>query len=212
MVTTAGPYIRTTSDTRRRMRSSIKLLLALLLVIIGLVVVLSVVLVATSFTFRVEGDAMLPAFADGDRLLVNNALLSQEKPRRGDIIVFKASTEPRDFIKRVIAVEGETVEVRPEPGLENPLQADCDTCCNACDVYVNGVKLDEPYIHERPSYKRASIVVPQDHVYVLGDNRRNSSDSHIWGPLPVDAIRGKVVLRFEPFRFITNPAYPEVGR
>ncbi|MDQ3930933.1 MAG: signal peptidase I, partial [Chloroflexota bacterium] len=170
--------------------------------------------------FKVEGDSMLPTLHSEQYLLVNKGLYFRydanflahltnpdvdpdmrylfHGPQRGDIVVFESWHEERDFIKRVIAVEGETVEVRPDPSLENPPQSDCDGCCNACDVYVNNIKLNEPYINERPNYRRAPIVVPPGHIYVLGDNRRNSSDSHVQGngPLPVDRIVGTAFVSY----------------
>lgn len=184
--------------------------------------------------FKVEGDSMLPTLHTEQYLLVNKGLYFRydanflarltnpdqptdmrylfQGPQRGDIVVFEAWNEPRDFIKRVIAVEGETVEIRPEPGTEVP-ENDCDGCCNVCDVYVNNIKLNEPYINERPNYKRGSIVVPKDHVYVLGDNRRNSSDSHIQGPLPVERIVGTAFVSYWPqdrWGFLPHPTYAEM--
>lgn len=189
--------------------------------------------------FKVEGDSMLPTLHSEQYLLVNKGLYFRydtnfmsrltnpdmptdmrylfHGPQRGDIVVFESWHEPRDFIKRVIAVEGETIEVRPEPGMTDLPPNDCDGCCSACDVYVNGIKLNEPYIHERPNYKRAPIVVPPGQVYVLGDNRRNSSDSHvdINGPLPVEKIVGTAFVSYWPqdrWGFLPHPTYAEMDR
>jgi signal peptidase I len=189
--------------------------------------------------FKVEGDSMLPTLHSEQYLLVNKGLyfrydvnfLSRltnpdlptdmrymfHGPQRGDIVVFESWHEPRDFIKRVIATEGETVEVRPEPGLSGLPENDCDGCCSACDVYVNGIKLNEPYINERPNYKRAPIVVSPGEVYVLGDNRRNSSDSHVQGngPIPVDKIVGTAFVSYWPqdrWGFLPHPTYAEMEK
>ncbi|HEY0071771.1 MAG TPA: signal peptidase I, partial [Chloroflexia bacterium] len=105
----------------------------------------------------------------------------------------------------------------PEPGLSGLPENDCDGCCSACDVYVNGIKLNEPYINERPNYKRAPIVVPPGEVYVLGDNRRNSSDSHVQGngPIPVDKIVGTAFVSYWPqdrWGFLPHPTYAEMEK
>jgi signal peptidase I len=187
--------------------------------------------------FKVEGDSMVPTLHTEQYLLVNKGLYFRydanflnrmfkpditpdmrylfHGPQRGDIVVFTAWNEQRDFIKRIIGVEGETVEVRPDPGVVVTKEEECDNCCDTCDVYVNGVKLSEPYINERPNYKRAPVVVPPDHVFVLGDNRRNSSDSHVEGngPLPVERIIGTAFIRYWPqteWGLLPHPTYAEM--
>jgi signal peptidase I len=140
----------------------------------------------------------------GDHLLVNKfvfgptetsigrALLPVKAIQRRDVIVFKYPEEPeRDFIKRVIGLPGETVEVREKR------------------VYVNGKALDEPYVHylEPPAApseqhevtsfdvreRYGPVTVPPDQYFVMGDNRDNSQDSRYWGFLPRDYIKGKAL-------------------
>src|SRR5690606_27873615 len=82
--------------------------------------------------------------------------------------------------KRIIATPGQTVEI------------------TTGSVYVDGHRLDEPYIFEPPNYEYPATVVPEGHVFVLGDNRNNSSDSHYWGMLSQDLIVGKPELRYWP--------------
>lgn len=155
--------------------------------------------------FKVEGSSMEPNLHNGQYLLVNKAdyfaididqvtrilpFLNWQRerfiylfhpPQRGDVVVFRFPKEPsRDFIKRVIATPGETVEI--ESG----------------KVYINGMLLREHYIAEGPHYTLKSQVVPLDHYFVLGDNRNNSSDSHVWGVVPRENIVGKAWLSYWP--------------
>src|SRR5262249_23173871 len=110
--------------------------------------------------------------------------------------------------KRVVATEGETVEIKYDPDpIGNP-----NAPCGGCGVYVNGVKLDEPYVKATPNYTIGPIVVPQGDVYVLGDNRRNSDDSHVWGPLDVSSIVGTAFLSYWPageWGLLPHPSYAE---
>ena len=87
----------------------------------------------------------------------------------------------RDFIKRIIGLPGETVEVRD------------------CTVFINGEAMEEPYIQEKPSYTHGPETVPPGNYFVLGDNRNNSSDSHSWGPLPKENIIGQAWATYWPF-------------
>lgn len=183
--------------------------------------------------FKVEGDSMLPTLHTEQYLLVNKGLYFRydtnflahlsdpgapsdmrylfHGPQRGDIIVFEAWRESRDFIKRVIAVEGETVEVKADKGDGDPKNP-----CDGCGVFVNGIKLDEQYIKARPDYDLAPLTVPPGHIFVLGDNRRNSSDSHVPenGPLPVDRIIGTAFVCYWPqdrWGLLPHPTYAEMG-
>jgi signal peptidase I len=106
------------------------------------------------------------------------------EPRKGDIIVFRPPHSDKDFIKRCVAVENDTLRY-----VNNLL-------------YVNGEQVAEPYkcIKANPNAPRGyhmdipgSIVVPPGHIFMMGDNRNNSADSRAWGPLPVDRIKGKAM-------------------
>jgi signal peptidase I len=166
--------------------------------------------------FRVEGASMEPTMHNDQYLLVNKALYFRlnldrvqdflpfvpgggdsehhlfRAPRRGDIIVFKFPLDPsRDFIKRVIGVPGDTVEVKDET------------------VFINGAPLKEDYIKDKPNYTYAPKTVPPGMYYVLGDNRRNSFDSHAWGNscspqqlcdfVPEENIIGQAWVSYWPF-------------
>jgi signal peptidase I len=150
--------------------------------------------------FRIEGPSMQPNFHDGQFLFINRFAycpglhldappvnLHWSKtwclwpPQRGDVIVFRYPRDPtKDFIKRVIGLPGETVEVR------------------SGRVYIDGELLPEPFGPLEGSYSAPPIVVPKDNVYVMGDNRNNSSDSHTWGPLPESFIVGRALLSYWP--------------
>ena len=155
--------------------------------------------------FKIPTASMEENLLIGDHLLVNKFVFGPTVTRlertllpvadidRGDVIVFKYPEEPdRDFIKRVIALPGETVEVREKK------------------VYVNGAALDEPYahyllpvstpseFHEVTSFdvreRYGPVTVPADHYFVMGDNRDNSQDSRYWGFLPRDYVKGRALM------------------
>ncbi|MGI8423499.1 MAG: signal peptidase I [Chloroflexota bacterium] len=132
-------------------------------------------------TFRVEGFSMEPTLRTNQYLLVNKVSYMVGDPKRGDVLVLRFPQDPRrDFIKRVVALPGEEVEVRG--GV----------------VYVDGKGLTEPYILSRPAYSYAKKRVPDGMYFVLGDNRNNSHDSHVWDWLPKEYIIGKAWVSYWP--------------
>jgi signal peptidase I len=134
---------------------------------------------------RVEGTSMEPSLHDGEMVVVNRLAYRWSGPARGDIIVFRFPLDPsRRFIKRVIGLAGDQVEVRG--GV----------------VFVNGNPVEEPYIAAAPRYDGAWRVETGE-LFVLGDNRNNSSDSQNWGPLSLGDVIGKAVLVYWPL--------PDVG-
>jgi signal peptidase I len=157
--------------------------------------------------FRVEGASMEPTLTTGQYLLINKAayfhvegsplehLLPPQRqgtadfpfggPQRGEIVVFRAPTQPdKDFIKRVIGLPGDTILVKNG------------------QVYVNGERLDEPYIHFPATYTYPfdgqPRQVPDGNYFVLGDNRPNSSDSHLGWFVPVENLVGKAWVSYWP--------------
>ena len=155
--------------------------------------------------FKIPTGSMEENLLIGDHLLVNKfvfgptatpierGVLPVGRIRRGDVIVFKYPEEPeRDFIKRVIGLPGETVELREKR------------------VFINGTRLDEPYVHflqppgqnsefhEVTSFdvreRYGPVTVPPTHFFVMGDNRDNSQDSRYWGFLPRDYVKGKALV------------------
>jgi signal peptidase I len=135
--------------------------------------------------FKVEGDSMYPNLHNGEYILVNKIDYMLHPPRRGDIVVFhavQAGQPDKDFIKRVIGLPGESVAVKNDY------------------VYINNRKLIEPYINaaHRPLYTYGPTTVPKDDFFVLGDNRNNSQDSHLWGVLAKRYIIGKAWVSYWP--------------
>lgn len=131
--------------------------------------------------FVVDGRSMEPTLVTGERLLVNKFVYRLRAPVQGEVIVFRYPRNPdRDFIKRVIGVTGDTVEVRDST------------------VYVNGEPLTEPYVRYQDPSNRPPVTVGADAVWVLGDNRNNSEDSRFFGQVPLDHIKGRAFLRFWP--------------
>ena len=152
--------------------------------------------------FKIPTGSMENNLLIGDHLLVNKlvsgpsatsferTILPMRDPRRGDVVVFKYPDEPeRDFIKRVIGLPGETLELRNKK------------------VYINGQPLDEPYVHflepategqEVTSFdvreRYGPVRIPDGQYFVMGDNRDNSQDSRYWGFLPRHYIKGKALM------------------
>jgi len=135
---------------------------------------------AISARVRVDGFSMRPTLQDGEYILVNKLAYKFSEPKRGDIIVFIFPVNPaEDLIKRIIGVPGDTVTV--QDGV----------------LTVNGAVVDEPYISAPPAYN-GSWQVPEGNLFVLGDNRNDSRDSHQWGLLPVENVIGRSVLIYWP--------------
>jgi signal peptidase I len=132
---------------------------------------------------KVEGTSMQPRLVDQERIFVNRFIYRFTDIHRGDVVVF---WYPRDrsksFIKRVLAVSGDEIEIRYG------------------SVYVNGVKVDEPYLkpeyRDRESYPK--VVVRPEYYFVLGDHRNSSNDSRNWGFVPRELIYGKAVFSYWP--------------
>jgi signal peptidase I len=167
----------------------------------ALAVALLLALVIRTFVvqaFKIPSGSMLPTLQIGDHILVNKFIygprleipLTQtslgqlpglRKPMPGDVVVFIwPKDRSKDFIKRVIAVEGQTVEVRSK------------------QVYVDGKPWDDPHATWAPGHGQSDnsgpFTVPPGHVFVMGDNRDQSYDSRFWGPVPMSDIKGKALI------------------
>lgn len=139
--------------------------------------------------FEIPSGSMESTIMTGDMVFAEKVSYYFRDPEPGDIITFEDPDIPgRTLIKRCIATEGQVVDINDEDGL----------------VYVDGVALDEPYTNGKPSYTLANGVtfpytVPEGEVWVMGDNRTNSSDSRRFGSIPVDSISGHGVMVYWPF-------------
>jgi signal peptidase I len=150
-------------------------------VILTLVIFLMVRAVVENY--KVEGSSMEPNLETGQYLIVNKVQYGLVQAERGDIIVFRAPRTPdKNFVKRIIGLPGEKVELRQG------------------QVYINDKLLYEPYIDARFGYSWGPAVVGADELFVLGDNRNNSSDSHSWGMLPRENVIGKAWVCYWPPR------------
>jgi signal peptidase I len=149
--------------------------------------------------FKIPSGSMIPTLLIGDHILVNkfiygtkipfsdNRFLVLRKPEKGDIIVFKYPEDPKkDFIKRVIATEGDSIESRDKV------------------IYVDGKKVIEPYAYHSDRNIRSGgndvrdnfgpLVVPPGKIFVMGDNRDQSYDSRYWGFVDIKAVKGEAVI------------------
>lgn len=151
--------------------------------------------------YKIPTGSMRPFLMEGDRIFVDKLTYRFREPQRGDIVVFKYPLDrKKDFVKRLVAFGGETVEVRDG------------------QLYINSQKLEKPsHFLERFYYNRQDwdygkigqvVSVPENHLFVLGDNSAQSSDSRNWGFVPRKNLIGRAVLIWWPpkrFRLIKNP-------
>jgi len=154
----------------------------------ALIIAVLLALVIRTFVvqaFKIPSGSMLPTLQIGDHILVNKFLYYFQPVQRGDIIVFKfPQDETRDFIKRVIGLPGETIEIRGK------------------QVLVNGKPLDEPYAvyGDWPTGRLGDrerlgpLVVPSGRLFMMGDNRDHSMDSRVWGFLDIEKVKGKAFI------------------
>ena len=131
--------------------------------------------------FRVVGTSMEPNLHNSQYLIVDKINYRLGQPQRGDVIVFEPPNKPgEDYVKRVIGVSGDLVEIQKG------------------QVIINNEPLDEPYVVYPGSYSMSPRRVGSDELFVLGDNRNSSSDSHNWGMLSQDKVVGKAWISYWP--------------
>ncbi len=163
-------------------------------------VAISVVLYLFLFTpHEVVGSSMHPTYVNGEYLLANKVVYRIKEHHRGDVIIFEYS-QNKDYIKRIIGIPGDSISIRDG------------------SIYVNGDRLNESdYLTNSVRTEGASflaegetVIVPEDHLFVVGDNRGNSSDSRAFGFIQFSQVKGKawvVYFPFSEFRLVKAPQY-----
>ena len=127
-----------------------------------------------------DGPSMQPNLYRGDRMLTEKISYQLHPPRRGDVVIVDRPGNEVTLVKRVVAIGGERVKVRNG------------------HTFINGQPIEEPWVTHFGGPDYGPEVVPEDHVFILGDNRAVSRDSRAIGPVPVDSVRGRVVLVYWP--------------
>jgi signal peptidase I len=160
-----------------------------------LTVLLFLVINTVTGRSQVNGSSMEPTLHNGQYLIISKITYWIHPPERGDIIVLHPpNNSDEDYIKRIVGLPGERIEVRDGK------------------VWVEGVALDEPYIASAPKYPGTWTLVEEEYL-VFGDNRNDSSDSHSWGPLEGGRIVGKAWLSYWPpehWGIVKHHAFPEI--
>jgi signal peptidase I len=155
----------------------------LIILVVSFVLVFGFVRPFVVEAFWIPSASMVPTLKYGDRVLVNKFIYRFTEPERGDVIVFKSvQGDDQDLIKRVVGVPGDEITVR------------------GGRLFVNGEPQREPYVNKKLPDRSfyAPTTVPKDHVFAMGDNRANSQDSRVFGPVPKENIEGEAFLRFWP--------------
>jgi signal peptidase I len=159
-------------------------------IIVGALAVAFVVKTFLIQAFFIPSASMFPTLQDQDRVLVNKLSYRLHDVNRGDLIVFERPPEEvsstiNDLVKRVVGLSGEEISARD--GI----------------VHIDGRPLHEPYLDGVTTTDMAPVVVPEDHVFVMGDNRGNSRDSRSFGPIPEDLIVGRAFIKVWPLTDLT---------
>lgn len=151
---------------------------------IALALILFLVIRQVVQNYRIESHSMEPNFVEGQFVLVNKLAYKLGEPQRGEVLVFhNPGNTSEDYIKRIIGLPGDTVQLVGDA------------------VYINGKELPQPFEHEQnlPDYQYGPVVVPDNTLFVMGDNRPRSSDSRAIGPIDENLVVGKAWLRVWPF-------------
>ncbi len=173
-----------TDENSSEKRGGLRWVLETLAMIVAAFFLAQVVRAYAVAPFVVPSESMVPTMRVSDRFLADRFTYRFiRQPQRGDIVIFDEPGGNRTLVKRVIATEGQRVDVRDGA------------------VYVDGKRLIEPYTHGLPSDAgtvAVPVIVPKGCVWVMGDNRTNSTDSRWFGPIPVSTIRGHAFALYWP--------------
>lgn len=140
--------------------------------------------------YIVPTPSMTPTLLISDKVIVYKLEYKLKPVKRGDIIAFYSPLEKKNLVKRVIGLENEEI-----------------TLTRSGDVLINGKKISESYLPDNisPSYEDKTYKIGENEVFVMGDNRNNSADSRVFGPLSLDKVFGKVIFIYSPFSRIGKP-------
>jgi signal peptidase I len=173
------------SEERTRRSAALRTLVELpVLLLVSFALVFGFVRPVIAAPFYVGSESMVPTLEVWDRVLINKLAYDLDEPERGDIVLFRSPEGGEDpLIKRVVGLPGDTIEVRHDR------------------LHVNGKLQREPYVNDEYREHQAPYgpqQVPPDHVFVMGDNRGNSQDSRVFGPVPQENLIGEALFRFWP--------------
>lgn len=172
-------------DTKKRKKSMIRDLLE---TVISAGIIAFIIITFIGQVTVVRGASMEPTLHDNERLIANKISYRFETPERGEIIIFRPPLEiKRNYIKRIIGVPGDKIEITKGK------------------IYLNDKKLEEPYVKNRSYENMPPTIVPDNSFFVLGDNRPNSSDSRYWGFVPRKNVVGRAWIVFWPLNKIRLP-------
>ncbi len=132
--------------------------------------------------FRIPSGSMIPTLEIGDRVLATKLAYDLSDVERGDIVIFQSPADGKDLIKRAVGLPGDNMEIR------------------GGKLYINGEVQDEPYLKPDTQISQpfGPVTVPKGHIFAMGDNRGNSTDSRIYGPVPEGNLIGEAKVRFWP--------------
>jgi len=176
-------------------------------VLVALVLVFGFVRPFVVEAFRIPSESMVPTLLVNDRVLANKFVYRFSEPKRGDIVVFESvEGGKKNLIERIVGLLFEGPEGEQYGGKEDTLikrivgvEGDEIEVQNG-RLLVNGEPQQEPYLNggDPPRGSYGPTTVPEDHVFVMGDNRNNSGDSRVFGPVPLENLKGEAFLRFWP--------------
>jgi signal peptidase I len=153
-------------------------------ILVAVVLVFGIVRPFVVMAYSIPSESMVPTLEIGDRILANKFIYYFREPRKGDIVIFGGVAGEKDetLIKRVVGVAGDKIRVRGDT------------------LYVNNEPQEEPYLDKEDPSKASygPTRVPSGHIFVMGDNRGNSADSRVFGPLPLQNVEGEAFFRFWP--------------